>query len=85
MLSEDISYLAHHWVWHQNVDPTIRKLVGIELVDQMVTMAFLVHGPTVCSRSEILRRRHLELKQELVRMKLSLVQRESDEGYGLQI
>ena len=60
---KNISYLAHHWVRNQNVDPAIREFVCIELVDQTIPMAFFVNSPGICSGSKILRRRHLEINK----------------------
>ena len=67
--SRDINYLAHCQVQCQNVDPTVWKFASIELTDQMIPMAFLVHSPSICSGSIILKRSHLEISKSWFRSK----------------
>ena len=64
--SRDISYLAHSRVRLQDADATIRELARVKLANLTVPVTLFVHSPAVSSGSDILRRRHLEVKLELV-------------------
>ena len=72
--SSNINYLAHSRVYFKDTSMTMRMCASVKLSDQLVPSTFLIHGLGVGSRSNILRRRHLERSREFrFRVKPSLV------------